>query len=757
MAKIHLLSSDTINKIAAGEVVERPLNVVKELTENAIDAGASAITIDIKNGGIDMIRVTDNGCGIEADQVVNAFRRHATSKIEDAKDLESLTSLGFRGEALSSIAAISEVELITKTRDAIVGTRATNLSLSLADPQTADVIPLEISEAGAPDGTSVIVRNLFYNVPVRRKFLKSAQTEGAYITDLVEKLALSHPDISFHYTMNRQEKLHTTGNGREKEVLFRIYGRQMADAVIPIGASDGDFTLTGFLGRPEHARSSRSQEIFFVNNRILRSEVLSKALEEGYGTDLMQHRFPFAILHLGVPADLEDVNVHPSKMEVRFSDPRLVYDFVKDAVDRTLHKVELIPRSGFETQEEEAKRQRQEESRRQEALKNAPHTEQFEQQRLKEEGVSLPPLRTPVKKEDPNVLHEDFRKTPTDFAPFIHEVKKTAQEGAEPHTEQAAEEGKKAPASESTAFAPFAAPAFAPSSDTPGKETQDFLFIDRTNDEKKDRTEETPAVKEPEDGIAKEKKPSGTFEQASLFPNKDEPVEKTEEEKNAEALIADAARQAGDSAYAGSLQEHLFTMENRKNVRIVGCVFKTYWILEIGDRMLLMDQHAAHEKVNFEHLMKRLVSKQGQQQDSQLLSPPLVVNLTGKEEAAYEQYRDVFARMGYEIENYGDNAYALRAVPLELYRNDPDTLLVEILDEILSEKMTGTPAAILYRIASMSCKAAVKGGQQISVSEAKVLVDELLSLDNPFHCPHGRPTMIEFSERDLEKKFKRIV
>lgn len=680
MAEIHVLDSDTINRIAAGEVVERPVNVVKELAENAIDAGASAITIEIKNGGIDLVRVTDNGCGIEPDQITKAFRRHATSKITSDADLASLVTLGFRGEALSSIASVSEVEMITKTKDEITGIRARNHAPAAGAP-ASDEIPLDITEVGAPDGTTVIVRDLFYNVPVRKKFLKSPQTEGGYITDLVEHLALSHPEISFHYRMNNTEKLHTTGNGEEKELIYRIYGRDMANSVIPVNVSNEKGLLTGYLGRPEFSRSSRNFEIFFVNGRILHSDVLAKSLEEGYGTDLMQHRFPFAILHLTLPPEDIDVNVHPAKMEVRFAHPEEVYAFIKEGVHGSLHRVDLIPKETFLTEGERKEEQKKEEAERKAAEKAQPHTEQFEARAMEREGTPVPaPHQSPFPKQI-RVLDE-----------VLGEKK------------------------ESAAAEPAAV----------------FSFVD-TREEETANPSQLPPKKEEE----AQNEPAGTYAQASLF--------------------AKEAPAAKDQNKAEPVPARQFTKEQFKDYRIVGQVFQTYWIVEWGEELLLIDQHAAHEKVNFERLMKRLEKEQSESAPSQLLAPPIVVNLTGKEEGALQKYQDAFTKMGYEIEGFGDGSYAIRAVPLELYANEPAALLREVLDEILGEKLSGTPAAILYKIASMSCKAAVKGNQTLSMHEAEGLIGELLSLDNPYHCPHGRPTMIILSKQDLEKKFKRIV
>lgn len=753
MSTIHVLSSETINKIAAGEVVERPLNVVKELVENAIDAGATAVTIEIRNGGIDLIRVTDNGCGIEADQITKAFRRHATSKIEDDRDLLNLMTLGFRGEALSSIAAVSEVEMITKTHESLIGTRATNEVLhplgqhapdaagaGAASLQTTDIIPLDISEVGAPDGTTVIVRNLFYNVPVRKKFLKSAQTEAGYVTDLVEHLALSHPGISFHYRVNNQEKLHTTGNGNEKELIYRIYGREMSQSVIPIHVTDGDYELEGYLGRPEFSRSSRNYEIFFVNGRILRSDVLSRSLEEGYRTDLMQHRFPFAILHLSLPAVEIDVNVHPSKLEVRFSKAKEIYDFINEAVHKTLHKVELIPRATFGTEQEEARERKSEEATRAASIAAQPHAEPFERAReAKAAFGSLAAAGSPAAAD-----------APTTHSDLVRESDAAAK--------------------------------------TYG-ETSDFIFDDRRSADKKSATT-NPFVQEDhaKELLGADADVAGQFEQATFLQEESLPskpssqavsgsvstdqtpanddVNDNIDDLAAAAFLAKAAREAGDasqteeyatSAYGQDLHYHFLSKENVKNWHIVGQVFRTYWIIEFQDKMLMIDQHAAHEKVNFERLMRRLSREQETAAASQMVAPPIIVNLTGREEAAYHQYEDYFRRMGYEIEDFGENSYAIRAVPMELYANEPDALLKEILDEILGEKMSGTPAAILYKIASMSCKAAVKGNMTLSLAEAEALIGELLSLDNPYHCPHGRPTMIVLSQKDLEKKFKRIV
>ena len=675
--KIHLLSEETINRIAAGEVVERPVNVVKELVENAIDAGASAITCEIREGGKKMIRVTDNGCGIEKDQITKAFERHATSKIRDDSDLMNLVSLGFRGEALSSIAAVSQVEMITKTRDSLTGIRATNQPLKGFFEDAP--VQLDLEEIGAPDGTSVVVRNLFYNVPVRAKFLKQPQTEAGYITELIEKQALSHPSVSFHYRVDGKEKLHTTGSGDLRELLYRIYGREITGKVLPVNVSSGAYTLSGFIGRPEISRSTRSFEIFFVNGRMLRSNTLSKALEAGYRTDLMQHRFPFAVLHLTLPPSEADVNVHPAKMEVRFSEQEAVYRFIEESVHGVLKSTELIPAEILETQAQERQRRKKEAEVRLERFQNEAHPEPFEKARSEKAAL----------------LREDA-------APYGGASSPQSMRG--------------------NGFDIIF-------TDQPPKgpsriETEDFLFEDRRIPESA-----SPGSR-PADTPEEPSSQTGEYKQASLFEN------------------TDFSREDGDV---------IMVPDNRPRFRIIGQVFETYWLIQYEDKLLVIDQHAAHEKVNYERIMKRVESRDPSESGSQLLAPASVISLTGREEGELHAHEDVFRSLGYEIEPLGGSSYAIRAVPMELYGNDPAELLRETLEEMVEEKMNGTPHAILMKVASMSCKAAVKGGSILSLEEAQALIEELLKLDNPYHCPHGRPTMIVFSQSEMEKKFKRIV
>ena len=630
---IHLLSEETISRIAAGEVVERPMNVVKELIENSIDAGADAITCEIRDGGISFLRVTDNGCGIRKEDIGYAFYRHATSKIDSAADLHRIYSLGFRGEALSSIAAVSEVEMITRCGDDIAGIHVIN------DAHNAEDIT--VTEIGAPKGTTVIVRDLFGNVPVRKKFLRQPQTEGSYITDLIQQFALSHPEISFHYRINGQEKLHTSGSGSLKEVIYRIYGKSVIDQLVEVRSEQGPgMAVRGYISHPQLTRAGRSSEFFFVNGRILKNDLLSKALEEGYGTDLMQHRFPFAVLELDLDPSLLDINVHPSKMEIRFEDPQGMYSFLKEAVSAALKTREKIHTATVMTGREEKAALREEEENRQGLFSREGHNEPFEKTRA-------------------------------------------------------------------------------------------------------DRVETVYSV------------PSGT---TVLFDEKEEydagPVLVAGE------TVTDPGPAAADAAETIPVQEELpiiFSKEKAASFRIAGQVFSTYWIIESEGRMLMIDQHAAHEKVQYERIMERVARDLEGQGASQLLAPPAVVHLSGRQEAALRQHMDAFTKLGYVIEDFGENAYALRGVPAELFGAEPGRMLLDTLDEILEEKLDGTPGIILSKVASMSCKAAVKGGNLLSFEEASRLIESLLQLEDPYHCPHGRPTMVVFSEDELERKFKRIV
>ena len=647
MAEIRLLDSNTIDKIAAGEVVERPSSVVKELVENAMDAGADAITVEIRDGGCSFIRVTDNGDGIEKDQIRKAFFRHATSKISTAEDLYHIHSLGFRGEALSSIAAVSMVELITKTKDSLTGIHY----------RLDGGVEKEFSEIGAPEGTTMIARELFFNTPVRKKFLKTPATEGSYVSDLMEHMALSRPDVAFQFMVNGNVRFHTSGNGDLKEIIYRIYGREIAGQLLPFHAQMEGVSIDGFLGSPSVVRSNRNFEFFFVNGRYIRSPLLSKGLEAGYKAWLMQHKFPFALLHLTSDPENIDVNVHPSKMEVRFSDQPGLYAFLEEQVREAMHRREMIP--DVKLDEPAAGRKKEQPAPKEQKVKE----EQTKRETQKETVV--PPM-PPVAPRKPVPAADEGRKA-------------GPEKEVSPNSEPAAREKKEKP-----------------------EAPQPFETARRSRQLQEEEAQYTVSE----------------AKQMELFDGK------------------------------------LLSKEAAKSYQIIGQVFDTYWLVQYEDRLLIIDQHAAHEKVKYEALVKKL--REGQV-DSQNLAPPMILNLSAMEAHTLQEYGDYFARMGFEIEDFGGNAVAVRAVPCDLYGHYEKDFLQGILDELEEEPPRGTPAIIAEKLASMACKSAVKGNMRISTKEMEALLDQLLSLENPYHCPHGRPTIITMSKYELEKKFKRIV
>ncbi|MBR6477564.1 MAG: DNA mismatch repair endonuclease MutL [Lachnospiraceae bacterium] len=677
MAEIRVLDNETIDKIAAGEVVERPSSVVKELVENALDAGADAITVEIRDGGISMIRVTDNGSGMEKEQVRTAFLRHATSKIRSAQDLGAISSLGFRGEALSSIAAVSQVEIITKTPEKLTGIRYC----------IEGGVEKEFQEIGAPEGTTFVMRNLFFNTPVRKKFLKQAPTEGGYVADLMEHLALSRPDVSFRFQMGTQTRFHTSGNGDLREVIYRIYGREIANALVPIQAKEGPYMLEGYLGKPILVRSNRNFEIYFVNGRFVKSTLVARAVEEGYKEYLMQHKFPFCVLHFTLDTKEVDVNVHPTKMDVRFSEQFEVSDFIARAVKDVLVHKEMIPQENLadekETKEEKVfqKKEREQESR----VKVA---EPFEQKRLAVDAVAEESTYGKSK-------GDAFEKSP------VWERVRTISQRPEEHAASTQETLRSEPSK-------------------PGKDQ----FFEEIREEK-----EEEARKEKKEEIRKEKEVAA-------------PAQPT------------AEKEAEKPKQLNLFEEKLLTQKNRDQYRIIGQIFDTYWMFQYQDKLCILDQHAAHEKIKYERFMKRYREKEVL---SQTLFPPVILSLSGQEEAAFHEYEDVFARLGFEVESFGGNEYCLRSVPVDLYGCGEKELFLSILDELETGISRQSPKAVEEKIASMSCKAAVKGNNRLSYEEADQLIDELLTLDNPYNCPHGRPTIITISKYEMEKKFKRIL
>lgn len=660
MAEIHVLDEITVDKIAAGEVVERPSSIVKELVENSIDANATIITVEIKDGGTSLIRVTDNGVGIEKSQITKAFLRHATSKIQTEKDLETIMSLGFRGEALSSISAVCQVELITKTSVAFVGTRIHCNGGKMEEPE----------EVGAPDGTTVVARNIFYNTPARRKFLKTNMTEAGYIGDLMQRIALSKPDISFKFISNGQTKFYTSGNGDVAEIIYRLYGKEAAANLIPFEAEAEGIKISGYLGKPVLNRASRTFETFFVNGRYVKSSLLSAALEEGYKQYVMQHKYPFAVLYFTIDTKRIDVNVHPTKMEIRITNPEVIGKFFAESVKEALSHKDFIPQ--ITEEEKETK------------------TEAAKRERL-------------LTKEIPE--------------PF--ETARVAQNAENRVREQAA----------------YAAGLSMPSK-TESHKTEGFFVEDTLEEEKiKEKLVASPIF-------------------AKVFGSENASQKQGEDKihsnviKQKDQIIIDTSQQLN------LFEDSFFTEEAKEEYRILGQIFKTYWLATLNDKLYIIDQHAAHEKVMYEAFIKQL--KEGTV-ESQLLNPPIIVTLTDKEQAVLANYEEQFSSMGFEIEEFGGEEFALRAVPANLYGYGEKELFLQTIDELLEFPVKGDNNLILQKIASMSCKAAVKGGQNLSEAEAKELVDTLFTLENPYHCPHGRPTIISMSKYEIEKKFKRIV
>lgn len=652
MAKIQLLDQKTIDNIAAGEVIERPASVVKELVENAVDAKANAVTVEIKDGGMTLIRVTDNGIGIPKDQVKTAFLRHATSKIRSVEDLLSVSSLGFRGEALSSISAVAQVELVTKTAESFSG-----VSYKIYGGEEE-----AFEEIGAPDGTTFLVKNLFYNTPARRKFLKSATTEAGYVEQMMVHIALSHPEISFKFIHNNKNKIYTSGNGKVKDIIYHIYGRDVAGALIPVEAQNDDVKVTGFVAKPYVSRGNRNYESYFINGRYIKSSIIYKAIEEGYRTFTMKHRYPFVCLDFKINQELLDVNVHPTKMEIRFRNGREIYELVVDTVRVALLQKDLVQDVLRETPKK----------KEQPKTKEAKKPEPFEVNRRKEE----------VQKNSVTV-QKDLQQTKLQQQEL--QQKQIQQEQIQPEQSKSSKK------------------------------------IQTTRESSKN-------VKKP------------TY--AGLNYNtqtKEFPQYKTDELSSNQMTLR---------------EEPVFSVQARPDRKILGQLFKTYWLIEYEDQLFIMDQHAAHEKVNYERLMKNFKEKEIY---SQRLEPPMVVTVSMMEAEALERYKDAFAGLGFAIESFGGNEYCIREVPANLYGIGERDLFMELLDAVSQENGTLDTEVIASKIATMACKMSIKGNQKVSLMEVEHLLDELMELENPYQCPHGRPTIIKMSKYEIDKKFKRIV
>lgn len=647
MNKINLLDKNTIDKIAAGEVVDRPSSVVKELLENAIDAKATAITVEIKEGGISLIRITDNGEGIAKDDIRNAFLRHATSKIETAVDLLNVHSLGFRGEALSSIAAVSQIECISKSQGELVGVRYV---IEGGEEQS-------IEEVGAPYGTTFIIKNLFYNTPARRKFLKTAATEGSYISNIVERIALSHPDISIRLIVNSQSKLHTSGNGKLKDIIYTIFGRDVSANVLEINREATDFKISGYIGKPILLRGNRNNMVYFINGRYIKSKIINSAIEDAYKAYIMPHNYPFTVLNFEIEPSLIDVNVHPSKMEIRFENQIELFNFFYDTIREALSKREHIPEvTEFSNINSAHSSQKYE---------NNEEVKTF----VKESNIQNIAKDLPAEKKIEKIRPAE---------PFeIHRLQTEQSHVIEQTLEEANVHGKE-----------------------------------------QSKEHEQEKEKEKENHYGKEQAKDLEDSQMTLFDN------------------------------------HFLSKKERIRHKMIGQLFDTYWLIEYDDHLYIIDQHAAHEKVLYETTMSQLKNKVF---TSQQLNPPIILTLSMAEEELLNRFMDHFNQLGYEIEAFGGREYAVRAVPDNLYAIGSEKLLRSLIDSLTENSTKLESELITEKIASMSCKAAVKGNNRLSFEEADALIEQLLNLDNPYNCPHGRPTIISMSKYEIEKKFKRIL
>lgn len=711
---IQVLDQSTINQIAAGEVVERPASVVKELMENAIDAGATAVTAEIRDGGIGFIRVTDNGCGIPKEELPTAFLRHSTSKIRTAEDLLTVSSLGFRGEALSSIAAVSQVELITKTADSLTGSRY----------QIEGGAQKSLEDIGAPDGTTFISRNLFFNTPARRKFLKTAQTEGSHVADLVEKIALSHPEISIRLIVNGQNRLHTSGNHNLKDIIYTVYGREITGNLLPLESESDHIRVHGFIGKPVIARGNRNFENYFINGRYIKSSLISRAIEDGYKSFMMQHKYPFTLLHLTVDPEVIDVNVHPSKMELRFKEGEELYRLISQGIMTALARQELIPQAEIGNSLAEKRPETRE----------TEHPEPFETRRLAAMGASF-------LKEKPAVYGAGGREGFSQQKPFQKEGKLKGPETSLPGETGTILSRKPERGEE------MAGTAGVISENPVGRALERAESFSGAGDRGEwKKVPETSAFH----GKNPEAEKTGQPQAELKHPEK-------REQPKSESEHPEKTEQPQPQMAAEQLEmfdDRLLSQRARYRHRLIGQVFDTYWLVEYNSQLYIIDQHAAHEKVLFE---RNFASLKSREYTSQMVNPPIILTLSMQEADLLTQNMEIFTKIGFEIEPFGGNEYAVRGVPGNLFSLAKKELLLELLDGLCEDGKRAGSETIYDRIATMSCKAAVKGNNRLSDREANELIDELLTLENPYNCPHGRPTIIAISKYEMEKKFKRIV
>ena len=730
---IRVLDKATIDKIAAGEVIERPSSVVKELLENAIDAGSTAVTVEIKDGGTSFIRVTDNGCGIPKEEVRMAYMRHATSKIEHAEDLNSILSLGFRGEALSTIAAVSQTEMITKT-----ATDLTGIKYVIHGGKE-----IEYKDVGVPNGTTIVVRNLFFNTPARKKFLKSAMTEGSYIFDLLTRIALSHPEISFKLIANGQTRIDTSGNGKLKDTIYQLYGRDITANLIPIDYTDGDIHLSGFIGKPFIARGNRGLENYFINCRYIKSNVVNRAIEEGYRTFVMQHKFPFTVLYLDLPQEKCDVNVHPTKMEFKYDNEKKLFEVCCTAVKLALTHKEIIPKEGEKPI----------------ASPVISHPEQkpaepFEVRRAQSQTIPQKNVRAGSYSPTYKIL-ESLRKAEEEEAakngtplPNIADMVADAGVVYAPSTPtESAQTGNSAAASNNvtqqsgsiTPSQPMQQNHATTTAQTTQQSSSNPNVVSQSVQQNNSAgTVQVTQTVQPDRSTAQTEQPSETPTKPDL----------SKMDKNSAAY-----------KYTVGKQETLFdddflTEKARLSHRVIGQVFETYWLIEYNDNLYIMDQHAAHEKVKYEELMENLKNKQV---FSQQLLPPMVITVTYAERQAILDNFDLFMKIGYDIEEFGGNEFKINAIPSNLFGLHGRDMFLEFVGSLIQNSGYMSNDIFVKKLSTMACKAAVKGNMKLSFQEIDALVDKLLSLENPYTCPHGRPTIISMSKTELEKKFHRIV
>lgn len=690
MAKIHVLSQDTINKIAAGEVIERPMAVVKELIENTIDAGANAVAVEINDGGKSLIRITDNGSGMEEEDIELAFTPHATSKIKEVSDLLTVSSLGFRGEALASIASVSQLEMVTKTREALMGSR-----------YCIDGGQEKVKESvGCPEGTTFLVRNLFYNTPARLKFLKTSQTEAGYISGLIERMALSHPNISFRFINQKQTKLSTSGNGNLKDVIYHIYGRDITANLIEVKQKEVFCQIEGFIGKPVVSRGNRAMMNYFINGRYIKSPVIQRAIEEAYAPYTMQHRYPFTVLHITVDPQYIDVNVHPQKMEIRFNNEKEIFQSVYHGITEALKHREFIPEVTFQTKTTKAVEE-----------KKISHVEPFEKKREAERREKSFPTNE-------DSLHARNTTTYSQAREFVSKNEKVL-------------------------------------SPKESVEVLQELSKDVKVEQTLQKSDDSADVLSKSINSIKESTSSDIKSQANLTKNKYKAGDISEEILQETAEYHTSAPVIKDAKQETLFEEGILSSKAEKELKIIGQVFSTYWILQYEDKMYLVDQHAAHEKVLYERFMKEIEKKEPM---TQLLQPPIILSLSMVQQQAIDENQDVFSSLGYQIENFGGREYAVSGVPAHLPEVGSQDLLLEIIDSLVEERgQKKAPELLMDKVASMSCKAAVKGNNKLPTEQMQELLKELMTLENPYHCPHGRPTMISMTKRELEKKFKRIV